>query len=206
MGDKKSNSFIFKFVAISLITVCMITAMSHIAINIKAIDNYNKNVKIWEDYNHTGLIYDQWDFEKLHYGFGNIGANGCGAVSVYNVLYLENMDPDFPEIINKFDYGGENVFGLGGSKPSRVINVLKEYGFDVYYTLNPNKFEKMAKTHKYSIFLYFGIKGIDLFGHYQLLYNYDGEKFDTLNLTGKFKYEEIVNIPNTFFKMLIGIN
>ena len=97
---------------------------------------------------------------------------------------------------------GENVFGLGGSKPSRVISVLKGYGFNVSFSLNQSKFEEMAKNSKYSIFTYFGADGLIPFGHYQLLYGFDGEKFNTINLTGQYTFDEIVNIPKTFLKIM----
>ncbi|HAJ77952.1 MAG TPA: hypothetical protein DCO89_02675 [Clostridiales bacterium] len=202
---KKKKTFL-KVISIIFIIILSLIAISHTVILVKAYDNYNKNVEIWKEYNYDGIIHDQWDFEKLHYGFGDVGANGCGAVSVYNILKLEGRDADFPKIIKQFDLVGENVFGIGGSKPSRVIRVLKSYGFNVSYTIKQSKFEEMAKNSKYSIFVYFGINGLTPFGHYQLFYGFDGEKFTTINISGKYTFEEIINEPNTFFRMMICVN
>lgn len=203
-GKKKNK--VLKIFLIIIATILALIAISHTTITIKTFVNYDYNVKVWKEYNHTGIINNQWDFKKLKYGFGNVGANGCGAVSVYNILQMEGKNPDFPLIIKQFDLCGENVFGIAGSKPSRVIKVLKKYGFNVSYSANKSKFEDIAKNSKYSIYVYFGIKDFVPFGHYQLIYNFDGEKFDTINITGKYTYKEITDIDNTFFTMMIGIN
>ena len=203
---RKHKRKLLKVWVIVIIVILGLISVAHTVITIKAAVNYNYNVKVWEDYNHRGIIENQWDFEKLKYGFGNIGANGCGAVSVYNVLVMENRNPDFPYIIKQFDYCGENVFGIGGSKPSRVISILKKYDFDVNYTFNEDKFEEVAKNNKYAIYLYFGVKKGIPFGHYQLINNYYDGKFDTINITGRYTFDEITNIDNTWLTMMIGVN
>ena len=194
-----------RFISISLIAICSLIFASYCVCFAKSVINYNQNTKIWEEYAHTGVINDQWDFSKLKFGFGDIGANGCGAVSVYNILTLDGKTANMPEIIQKFDLFGENVFGIGGSRPSRVIKVLKEYGFNVTYSLDKNKFENIAENSKYAIYVYFGLENFVPFGHYQLLYNFNGETFSTLNISGNYTYDEITDIPHTFFTMMIGI-
>ena len=204
MTKKKENLF-FKILLVMFAIAFVLSATSNTAICIKAIINYNHNVVAWGEYNHEGIISNQNDFANLYYGYGNLADNGCGAVSVYNIMCLENKNPYLPKIIRDFDFWGENLFGLGGSNPLRVMSVLKKNGFKVQFSLNQNKFENIAKTSKYAIFLYFGNNGT-IFGHYQLMYNFDGEKFDTINLTGKYTYQEITNIDNLFFTMMIGVN
>lgn len=198
-----------KFLKVFLIVVSVLLgliAVSHTTITIKALANYDYNVKIYEEYSHSGIINNQWDFQKMAYGFGNVGANGCGAVSVYNILEMEGRNPDFPTIVKQFDLCGENVFGLGGSKPSRVIGLLKKYGFKVRFSLNTNDFEEIAQNSKYSIFVYFGIKNFVPFGHYQLLHNFDGEAFDTINTTGHHTLDEITDVSHTMLKIMIGVD
>lgn len=209
MKIKKVQNRKHRFLKILLIVIAVVFGLitaCHTTITIKAFTNYKYNVEVWNEYNYDGIINDQWDFEKLKYGFGNIGANGCGAVSVYNILKMENKNPNLPEIIKQFDLCGENIFGIGGSKPSRVIRILRKNGLKVTYTLNKNKFEELAQNGKYSIYLYFGSQSGRIFGHYQLLYNFDGEKFNTINVTGEYTFNEIVDIPGVFFSMMISVN
>ncbi len=202
---KKHNKLLRVLGILSIIVIALIS-ISHLIFLIVAENNYKHNTKAWQNYNYTGLIYNQHDFPDLKFGFGNIPDNGCGAVSIYNILKLENKEPDFPYIIKQFDLCGENIFGLGGSQPTKVISLLKRYGFKVSFSLNFSNFENIAKQSKYAIYLYYGMNGIVPFGHYQLMYNYDGEKFDTLNITGKYTFEEITNIQNTVIRILISIN
>ena len=202
---KKENLF-FRIIFVLFVVIFGLATINNTVICTKAIINYNHNVLAWKNYNHSGIIYDQTDFENLYYGFGNIADNGCGAISVYNIMILEGKNPYLPMIIRKFDFGGENLYGLGGTNPLRIISVLMTYGFKVQFSINQNKFENIAKNSKYAIYLYFGKDNANFFGHYQLMYNFDGEKYDTINLTGKYTYQEITDINNTFFTMMIGVN
>ena len=206
MEYKRKGKKALKVFLIVVSVLLGLIALSHTAITIKAFANYRYNVKVFEEYNHSGIINNQWDLQKMAYGFGNIGANGCGAVSVYNILEMEERNPDFPKIIKQFDLCGENVFGIGGSKPSRVIGLLKKYGFKVRFSLDENDFEEIAQNSKYAIFVYFGINNFVPFGHYQLLFNFDGERFDTINTTGNYTLDEITNVNHTMLKIMIGID
>ena len=202
----KKQKFL-NFVAIFLMVVCGLIAICNITCLIKAEINYKHNIKAWNDYGYTGIINDQWDFQNIKFGVGDVGANGCGAVAVYNIMLMEDRFTPLPEIVHQYDMCGENVFGLGGSRPSMVVKALRNYGFNVSYTFNKTDFEKMAINSKFAIYLYFGYDITHgLFGHYQLMYDYDGEKFQTINETGIFTFEEIIDIPNTFFEMMIVVN
>lgn len=205
MYKPKKNPF-KKVWFITLTILVGIISLSHTICTIKAFVNYDYNVVAWAEYAHSGIINDQHDFAKLKFGFGNIGANGCGAISVYNILVLENREKALPDIIKQFDLCGENIFGVAGSKPTRVVRVLKNYGFNVSYSLNKNKFENIAQNSKYSIYVYVGKDQGTLVGHYQLIYNYNGERYDTINTNGNYTYQEIINVPNSIFSMMIGVN
>ena len=205
MAKKKENIF-FRILLWVFIVIFGLTAISNTAICIKTFINYHHNVSAWEAYNHDGIIYNQDELDKLYYGFGTVANNGCGAISVYNIMYMENKNPYFPKIIRDFDFGGENLYGLGGTNPLRMIKVLQKNGFKVQFSINQNKFENIAQNSKYAIYLYFGKDGGTIFGHYQLMFNFDGEKYDTINITGQYTYQEITNIDNVFFKMMIGVN
>ena len=201
---KRKNKF--KVLSIFLIVIFGLIFSSRIVCFVKAEINHKHNLEVWQSLNYDDLIYDQSDFENLNFGFGNIGANGCGPTSIYNILKLENRDVNFADIIYKFDLNGENVYGIGGSNPIKVIKVLRDYKFKVTCTLDGQQFEKVAKNSKYAIFVYFGIENFVPFGHYQLLYNFDGEKYQTINITGKYTFNEITNIPNTFLEIMIGVD
>ena len=207
MEQARKNKHVFVKILLIIFVVILgiFSAIHHVNI-INAFANYSHNVTAWEKHNHSGIIYDQGEFEDLKYGFGNISANACGAISVYNILTLENKNPYFPDIIREFDFGGENLFGIAGTKPTRIITLLKKHGFTVNTTFNKRKFKEYAQKNKYAIYLYVGSERGQIFGHYQLMYNFDGEKFDTINTTGQYTYEEIVDIPNLFLSMMIGVN
>lgn len=198
---KTANFFI-----ILLISIFFIIAVCNTTCIIKSYVNYKHNVVAWSNYNENGIISEQYKYSDLNYGFGTVAKNGCGAMAVYNILKLENKNPYFPDIINKFDLCGENFFGLGGSKASRVIRVLKNYGLKTTYSLNATNYERIAQNSKYSIYLYFAIQNGNLIGHYQLLTDFDGERYTTINSNGHFTFEEIINIKGTFFSMMIGVN
>ena len=200
---KKSGAKIFLMIFAILavfVIAWFVTELAIASINLK----YNKTT--WENYNHTGIIYNQHDFEDLRYGFGNVAKNGCGAIAVYNILTLENKTINLAELLYKFDAHGENLFGLAGTRASKMISVLKEYDFQVEYSLKKSNFEKIAKNNKYAIFLYVGIESFKPFGHYQLLYDFNGENFQTINITGRYSFEDITKKDNTFLTMMIGVS
>ena len=201
----KRNKVLHCFGLISLFLIAII-CLCHTVYFIKAEVNYKKNVLEWQNYNHSGLIYNQNDFANLSFGFGNIEKNGCGAVAIYNILQLENRNPYFPDIIKLFDIHGQNVFGVFGSRPSRVMNILRRFGFDVSICFNKSQFKDKATNSKYAIYTYYGINNFYPFGHYQLIYDYDGNEFKSLNITGSYTFEEITKIDNLVFELMILVN
>ena len=204
--SKQKDLKIFAVIMIVFYAVFSLNIVAQVVLISKTISNYNHNVVAWKEYNYDGIINDQHDFANLRFGFGNISDNGCGAVAVYNILKLEGQNPYFPDIIREFDMFGQNAFGLGGAKPRKVISVLKENGFSVKFTFDHNKFESLAQNSKYAIYLYYGMENNVPFGHYQLMYNFDGAKFQTINITGTYTFDDITNIPNTIISIMIGIN
>ena len=197
---------IFKVFLIIFVSILTLILLCDIACFVKAESNHKHNLLAWNDYADAGIIDDQQKYTNLRFGFGTVANNGCGAMAVYNILYLEGKEPNFVEIIKRFDDLGENFFGLGGSKPSRVIQTLKKAGLKVTYSFNKSKFQSIAESSKYSIFLYVGIENWVPFGHYQLMLNFDGEKYETININGHHTFEEITNVKNTFLTMMIGVN
>ena len=202
---QKTHKF-FKVFSIVLVSILTFILLCDIACFIKAESNYKHNLIAWNDYADTGIIDNQDKYDNLRFGFGNVANNGCGAMAVYNILYLEGKEPNFIDIIKRFDSLGENFFGLGGSRPSMVIKTLKRAGLKVNFTLNKSKFKEMAESSKYSIYLYVGIRNWVPFGHYQLMLNFDGEKYETININGHYTFEEITNIENTLLTMMIGVD
>ena len=201
----KKHKF-FRVFVIILICILSLILLCNVACFVKAETNYKHNLLAWNEYADEGIIDEQHKYENLRFGFGTVAKNGCGAMAVYNILFLEGKNPNFVEVIKKFDSFGENFFGLGGSKPAMVIKTLKKAGLKVNYSLNKSKFKDIAESSKYSIFLYVGIENWVPFGHYQLMLNFDGEKYETININGHYTLEEITNIDNTFLTMMIGVN
>ena len=204
--SKQKDLKIFAVIMIVFYAVFSLNIVAQAVLISKTISNYNHNVVAWKEYNYDGIINDQHDFANLRFGFGNISDNGCGAVAVYNILKLEGQNPYFPDIIREFDMFGQNAFGLGGAKPRKVFSVLRDYGFSVKFTFDHGEFESYAQNSKYAIFLYYGMENNVPFGHYQLMYNFDGAKFQTINITGTYTFDDITNISNTIISIMIGIN
>ena len=207
MKENKGWKYGFlRIFAIIIIIFVGIFSCIHTINKINSIINYTHNTTVWKEYNHIGVISDQSDFENLKYGFGNISANGCGAISVYNIMVLENRAIPLPDVIKQFDLNGENLLGFAGTKPTKIIDFLRMYGFNVNYSLVKSQFKSIAEKSKYSIYIYVGNYNGQIFGHYQLMYNFDGEKFDTLNTTGHYSFSQITSVPHTLFSMIIGVN
>lgn len=135
--------------------------------------NYKKNNEIWQERGEPTLIYDQHQYEDIKYGAGNIAKNGCGVCSIYNILYLDGKYVPLPDIIKKIYMFGNIGFGLAGARPSAVMDVLKQYGYEVHYYFNTKQFDDLAKNSKYSIYLYWGKTKNGIIGHYQLMTNYN---------------------------------
>ena len=128
MKQKRANSK--RVVAIVLIILFSFVAIWELTTFFVSFFNYKDNCKMWN--NNIGIINDQHldGIKNYKYGFGTIGKNGCGAVAVYNIMYLENKKVSLPKIIKEMD-NGQFFFGLLGTRPTQMMSYLKKQGFDV---------------------------------------------------------------------------
>ena len=194
-----------RFVCILFSSIAIILTVNFGCSLILSAINYSKNNNILQLNPIQGTITNQWDYEDYNYGFGNVGANGCGAVAIYNILYLENKNPNFAQIVRSMDIYGQLFFGCLGTNPLGVFIYLKSCGYDVGMSTNQEDFENLAKQSKYSILSYWSLHG----GHYQLMYDYKdySNTFQVVNPNYRVSMqEELSKLINYPFKILFTIN
>lgn len=192
-----------KFILWFFTIVLSLLLISNVSCMIIAEMNFKHNVKEWEKMGNNGIIYYQNDYPNIKFGLGNVANNGCGAIAVYNILYLEGKYKPFPEIVKFFDDGNENIFGLLGSNPFSVMSFMKNEGYKVKTYLKSSDFKTAAINSKYSILMYLNLQ----YGHYQLLYNYDNQ-LDLFyeNPRVRIDLDTLLESKKGFFKILITIN
>lgn len=168
--------------------------------------NYNSQIEIEE-----GVIFNQSKkpYGDFRYGgLGNVDANGCGAVAVYDIMKMKDKNIEFADVVRYFDVNGNFAYGLLGTRPSRVISYLRRYGFDVGYAFMEENFDQLAKQSEFAIFLYVGKVNGQLGGHYHLLtdYNHRTGKYQSINPSGYASFKELFEMTEEcFFKMLIYV-
>jgi len=161
-----------KGVAIMVIVLSALIFLRYSISFISSFINYNYNKNLAEP---TGLISEQDDYENFRFGFGDVGANGCGAVAVYNILKLEGKEANFAGIIKDMEGFGTNFFGLLGGDPLFLVGYLQGQGFKCHVYVN--NFEENAKDSKYVIFT--GVHSTG--GHYWLMENNNDGRYKLHN-------------------------
>lgn len=165
--------------------------------------NYSSNKKFDDEI--SGIIYNQSGLEHIKYGFGNIADNGCGAISLYNILLLDGRPVKFSEIVREIDKHGLNFYGFVGTNPITLSQKLIEKGFKVDISLVGNNFEQKLKQNKYSILVYFSLQS----GHFQLINGFDEatNKFELINPHKFLTYQNLLDDIKDFqFRLLISVN
>ena len=152
---------IILFVILTSFFICLITSNA----------NYKKNKAYLEEMGFSGIIQNQSGFPDYKYGLGTLAKNGCGAVSVYNILELEGKNPSLLDITKRFDLEGQNLFGILGTRILAVKHYLEREGFDVEVYSKDEEFDELAKNSKYAI-LYYVVPSRKI-GHFQLMCDYD---------------------------------
>lgn len=195
--EQLSNSKLAKF----LITVLAIIVLFINANICFSMAQFEQNNALFSASGQT-LIKSQSGYQNYKFGLGNIAENGCGVVAVYNILQLDNKNPNLAQVIKDVSMFGLNMFGLLGAFPHGVIMTLRHYGYDVNVEFSIKNFEKTALKYKYNIFLYVGING----GHYEVFYDYNGTDYQIVNpfIRSTISYE-IEQTKGYFLKMLISV-
>ena len=181
-----------------------ITLVYFLASIVISLVNYKKNTEVWEALGYTGLIYNQHAYEDISFGAGTMAKNGCAASCVYNILRLDGKYVPLPDIIKKFDVGGENLMGILGTHPYAIKSILSQYGYKAKFHLKSEKFEDLAKQSRYAILLYIRKTG----GHFQLMtdYNKFTNEFQLYNMTRRCSMQQLLDEKGDGFKMLITVN
>ena len=71
--------------------------------------------------------------KKIRYGaLGNVSANGCGAIALYNVLHHHGQTDTFEQVVGSLKKRmGFHLFGLAGTRFGAVKSILADRGFQV---------------------------------------------------------------------------
>ena len=164
--------------------------------------NYNYNKQF--DAEIDGIIQNQSNLGYIKYGFGNIADNGCGAISLYNILCLDGKPEKLSEIIRSIDKNGLNFYGFVGTNPFTLSRKLAEKGYSVSLTVEKDNFESQLKSNKHSILVYFSLES----GHFQLIdYDKEIQKFQLINPYQKLTYSQLLtSIKKYPFRLLISVN
>lgn len=160
--------------------IMFITAFWNIITFSLSAANYTKNKLLWDEDTQIISYQSSKNVANLKYGFGTIGANGCGAVAIYNIMYTENRKVSLPDIIKYMD-NGQFFFGLLGTSPQRIMNYLKLQGFSCSISSDKSKFDQLAQEGDYSIYMYVGISDGRPVGHYTLLIPNSDSTFKVIN-------------------------
>lgn len=112
--------------------------------------------------------------------FGNISANGCGAIALYNILMHFGIRNDFMTIVNRFNRVWPLSTCCGGILGTSILHLyleLKQHGFHVHpiffteYTMKTLHLDENSAM----LFLYCWKKKRKLGAHYQACFgNPDG--------------------------------
>jgi len=167
-------------------------------------NNYRYNLSL--NYEISDIINSQNDYYNYKFGLFNIADNGCGVVSLYNILSLDNKPEKFEKIIKKLDRYGATAYGRLGTNPIVLIHTLKTYGYKTNIYFNINNFYENAKTSKYNIMVYINSK--EGWAHYHLFYNYNSlnDTFTFINPSYTKTFDNFLNSITDCYKFLITIN
>lgn len=168
--------------------------------------SFNSQIAIEENVIFNQSLKPYGDFR--YGGLGNVDANGCGAVAVYDIMKLKGKNVKFSDVVRYFDVNGNFAYGLLGTRPSRVISYLRKYGFNVGYAFMEENFDQLAKQSEFAIYVYVGKVNGQLGGHYHLLTDYNSKtgKYQSINPSGYLSFKELSEMTDEcFFKMLIYV-
>lgn len=95
-----------------------------------------------------GFIFgqDTHPTSAMFYGLFPMGYNGCEVISVYNALRLLGRPQSLAETVRDFSRGLHPwLFGVFGTKPSRIGRYLKKKGFTAVKKRKLQKLSELAE-------------------------------------------------------------
>ena len=115
-----------------------------------AISNFEHNMRFDPD----GFVLgqDTHPTSAMFYGLFPMGYNGCEVISVYNAMRLLGRPMPLSEVVRDFEKGLHPLlFGVFGTKPSRIGRFLKKKGFDVTKKYRLDKLSQLS--HDGAVFI-----------------------------------------------------
>ena len=160
------------------------------------------------------LIYCQRDIPKRQwrYGFRSSAAVGCDWIATHNALRLMGYETDIEQLIRYYEWQLPLVHGNAGTSFWGPAVCFRNWGFPVKMTVNPRKFDQMAKESDVCILFYRWRSKWKLGAHFVALQYRDGTfiGYNTYrNSTGPDPYgeslEAFLKKRHYFSGFLIGI-
>lgn len=196
-----------KAIIVLTIIICLVLVFPLAINNVLAYVHYDANVNQWESIyedvlDENGLISRQTLVDGISYGTGNIRANGCGPIAVFNLLKMAEKEANFVDIVNEFEKYGTNFFGKLGTDPLYFKWFLEKNGFDVKTYYAKSKFAEVGYQSDAVVVVYAGLNG----GHYQLMYHTSGSLFRCINPNGSISMENYVRELKGNIVFMFSIN
>ena len=88
------------------------------------------------------MINRQTLVDGINFGFGNIKANGCGPIAVYNLFKMAEKEANFIDIICEFEKHGTNFLEKLGTDPFYFKWFLERNDFGVKLILQRINLQK----------------------------------------------------------------
>ena len=171
----------------------------------KVLEDIKKEAVLRPDlYGNTDFISSQIAFDETLSTFGlsgNIDANGCGSIAMYNVLHGMGEDVSYKtvatDIVNesnelKYVYSGikdnypTNMDGTFGLAPSYIKEYLGRYGYKVEEKsigeVSAEDYDLQSHAAYISMYFWFDKKNIKLGGHYEALIPNEEGGLDAYNM------------------------
>ena len=121
------------------------------------------------------LIYNQRSIpkEQWRYGFRSSAATGCGWIATYNALRLLGYKTDIQELIRYYEWQLPLIHGNAGTSFWAPAACFKHWGFPVEASVDPRKFDALAKRSDVCILFYHWRKGCRFGAHFVALHQTD---------------------------------
>lgn len=105
------------------------------------------------------ILFSQKQLSAYRFGAGSVEHTGCGAVSIYNVLNILQMNPGFAEVISMTErYAKPILGGRAGANPFAAGQVLDQYHLDYEMYQSADQMEKAMKDGSVSIVVMWNTK------------------------------------------------
>ena len=122
------------------------------------------------------LIYCQRDVpkNKWRYGLRSSAAVGCGWIATHNALRLMGYRTDIKKLIRYYAWQLPLIHGNAGTSFWGPMVCFRNWGFPVKATVNPKKFDRLAKESDVCILFYRWRERWKLGAHFVALQYRDG--------------------------------